>query len=79
MDMEQIRFIQGVAFFILLVVLCLVLYGYFFHLRRSEKTGERNYEKYANLALDDHIDDSVLEPKVPYSSQDLDDKKEFKK
>ncbi|MCI6988882.1 MAG: cytochrome c oxidase, cbb3-type, CcoQ subunit [Campylobacter sp.] len=79
MDMEQVRFIQGVAFFIFVVVLCLVLYGYLFHLRRSEKTGERNYEKYANLALDDDISDKVLEPKVPYSSQDLNDKKEFKK
>ncbi|MPA92770.1 cytochrome c oxidase, cbb3-type, CcoQ subunit, partial [Campylobacter coli] len=34
-----------------------------YHLYRAEKKGERNYEKYANLALSDDIDDSVLESK----------------
>lgn len=30
---------------------------------QSRKKGERNYEKYANLALSDDINDSVLESK----------------
>lgn len=29
----------------------------------EQKKGERNYENYANLALEDDIDDSVLESK----------------
>ncbi len=29
----------------------------------QKKKGERNYENYANLALKDDIDDSVLESK----------------
>ncbi|EKK2370402.1 cytochrome c oxidase, cbb3-type, CcoQ subunit, partial [Campylobacter coli] len=43
--------------------LSIVLYSYWYHLYRAEKKGERNYEKYANLALSDDIDDSVLESK----------------
>ncbi len=54
---------QGYGFFVLVVFLVVVLYAYYFHLYRSEKKGERNYEKYAQLALEDDINDSVLENK----------------
>ncbi|EFC33407.1 cytochrome c oxidase, cbb3-type, subunit IV [Campylobacter jejuni subsp. jejuni 414] len=43
--------------------LSIVLYTYWYHLYKTEKKGERNYENYANLALKDDIDDSVLESK----------------
>ncbi|MBM0637455.1 cytochrome c oxidase, cbb3-type, CcoQ subunit [Campylobacter sp. VicNov18] len=54
---------QGYGFFALVVFLSLGLYCYWYHLYRSEKKGERNYEKYADLVLKDDIDDSVLESK----------------
>lgn len=54
---------QGYGFFILIVFLVVVLYAYYFHLYKSEARGERNYEKYANLALKDEIDDGILENK----------------
>ena len=54
---------QGYGFFMLVVFLVVVLYAYYFHLYRSEKIGEKNYEKYAKLALEDDINDSVLENK----------------
>jgi len=54
---------QGYGFFMLVVFLVVILYAYWFHLYKSEKRGERNYEKYANLALEDDIDDSILERK----------------
>ncbi|KAA6224600.1 MULTISPECIES: cytochrome c oxidase, cbb3-type, CcoQ subunit [unclassified Campylobacter] len=54
---------QGYGFFFLVLFLVVVLYSYWFHLYKNEKKGERNYEKYAKLALDDEIDDSVLEKK----------------
>jgi cytochrome c oxidase cbb3-type subunit 4 len=59
--MEDIRFIQGVAYIILTVVLTLILYGYIIHLYRSEKKGERDYEKYAKMALDDELDSPPVE------------------
>lgn len=54
---------QGYGFFTLVVFLVVILYSYWFHLYRSERKGRRNYEKYANLALEDDINDSVLENK----------------
>lgn len=54
---------QGYGFFSLVVFLVVVLYTYWFHLYRSEKRGERNYEKYADLALNDELDDRILENK----------------
>ncbi|MBZ7938733.1 cytochrome c oxidase, cbb3-type, CcoQ subunit [Campylobacter sp. W0018] len=54
---------QGYGFFLLVVFLSLVLYSYLYHLYKAEKKGERNYEKYANLVLDDNINDCVLENK----------------
>lgn len=54
---------QGYGFFGLIMFLSIGLYFYWYHLYRSEKKGERNYEKYANLVLEDDIDDRVLENK----------------
>ena len=58
---EQWEVFQGYGFFFLMAFLVVVLYAYWFHLYRSEKKGRRDYEKYAKLALDDEIDDKVLE------------------
>jgi len=52
---------QGYAFFFLTIFLVVILYGYILHLYRSEKRGERDYEKYGKLALDDELSDRPLE------------------
>ena len=57
----DIRNIQGYASFIMTIFLVIVLYGYIIHLYRSEKKGERDYEKYGNIALDDEIDSAPIE------------------
>lgn len=61
MSIETMRELQGYGFFILLVLMVVILYGYWFHLKRSEKTGRRNYEKYSRLALDDRLEDMPVE------------------
>ena len=43
------------------IFLVILLYGYIIHLYRSEKKGEKDYEKYANIALDDEIDSTPIE------------------
>lgn len=58
---EQWETFQAYGFFFLMLFMVVVLYGYWIHLYRSEKKGERNYEKYAKLALDDELDNKVLE------------------
>lgn len=57
----DIRFLQGVAYIVFTVILTFILYGYIVHLYRSEKKGERDYERYANLALDDELDSPLVE------------------
>ncbi len=57
----DIRNLQGYASFIMTIFLVIVLYGYIIHLYRSEKKGERDYEKYGNIALDDEIDSTPIE------------------
>ena len=42
-------------------LLIVVLYSYILYLYRSEKKGERDYEKYGSLALDDELSSKVLE------------------
>lgn len=63
MSLEFLREVQAYAYFYLTAFLVVVLYGYYYHLYKSERTGRRNYEKYANLALNDNITDVVLEGK----------------
>ncbi len=58
----DIKLLQGVAYFILIVFLTIILYGYIIHLYRSEKRGERDYEKYGKMALDDEITSEPVEP-----------------
>ena len=58
MDIGQI---QAYAYFVFTAVLVVLLYGYIYHLYSSEKKGTRDYEKYANMALDDEITDKPVE------------------
>jgi cytochrome c oxidase cbb3-type subunit 4 len=37
------------------------MYGYIVHLYRSEKKGEKDYEKYGNIALDDEVTSAPIE------------------
>ena len=59
--MEEIRTIQGYAYFFFMLFLVVVLYGYIIHLYRSEKKGERDYEKYGNLATHDDLNSTPVE------------------
>jgi cytochrome c oxidase cbb3-type subunit 4 len=55
--------IQGYASFFMTIFLVIMLYGYIIHLYRSEKKGERDYEKYGKIALDDEITSKPVEDK----------------
>jgi cytochrome c oxidase cbb3-type subunit 4 len=57
----DIRELQGYASFFMTIFLVVMLYGYIIHLYRSEKKGERDYEKYGNIALDDEVDSKPIE------------------
>ena len=57
----DIRNLQGYANFFMTIFLVIVLYGYIVHLYRSEKKGEKDYEKYGKMALDDEVDSTPVE------------------
>lgn len=61
MSFEELVVYQGYGYFFLVIFLTIGLYSYIYHLYKSQREGRRDYEKYANLALDDDIDSSLLE------------------
>jgi cytochrome c oxidase cbb3-type subunit 4 len=65
----DIRDLQGYASFFMTIFLVIMLYAYIIHLYRSEKKGERDYEKYGKIALDDSITSTPVEDK-PASQRD---------
>lgn len=62
MEIETIKELQAYGYFFFVVFLVVVLYGYFYHLIKSEKIGRRDYEKYSKLALDDELSEKPIEP-----------------
>ena len=65
----DIRDLQGYASFFMTIFLVVMLYWYIVHLYRSEKKGERDFEKYGNIALDDEVTSDPVEDK-PASQRD---------
>jgi cytochrome c oxidase cbb3-type subunit 4 len=61
MEYETLVTIQGYVKFGLLVVTFVVFYSYAYSIYKRDKTGERDFEKYSNLVLDDGIDSKPLE------------------
>lgn len=54
---------QKAIYLVVTLLLVAFLYGYVYHLYSSQRRGERDYEKYANLALHDNLDDELVEPR----------------
>lgn len=61
MELGTILALQKIAYLVITILLCVFLYSYFFKMLRDEKKGIRNYEKYSRLALDDGLNDEVIE------------------
>jgi cytochrome c oxidase cbb3-type subunit 4 len=53
--------IQAYVFVIGTVITVIILYSYIVYLYRSEKKGEKDYEKYGKIALDDNINSTPIE------------------
>jgi cytochrome c oxidase cbb3-type subunit 4 len=61
MSHEELLTFTGYAKFFLLLVVCVVFYGYIYSMWKRQKTGERDFEKYSDLVLDDSFDSKPLE------------------
>jgi cytochrome c oxidase cbb3-type subunit 4 len=53
--------IAGYGKFFLILIIFIVFYGYTYSIYRRQKTGERDFEKYSNLVLNDALDATPLE------------------
>ena len=61
MDLSTILALQKIVYLVITIFLCVFLYSYIFKMFRDEKKGIRDYEKYSRLALDDGLNDEVIE------------------
>jgi len=71
----DIRELQGYASFFMTIFLVVMLYLYIIYLYRSEKKGEKDYEKYGNIALDDEIDSKPVDEFPDHSSENKEQNK----
>lgn len=63
MDYETLLTIQGYAKFFLVLMVFILFYSYAYSIYKRQKTGERDFEKYSKLVLEDSIDTEPLEAK----------------
>jgi cytochrome c oxidase cbb3-type subunit 4 len=72
MDYETLLTIQGYAKFFLILVVFVVFYSYAYSIYKRQRTGERDFEKYSKLVLDDDINSDPLEPRIREKEQKID-------
>ena len=61
MDLSTILALQKIVYLVITIFLCVFLYSYIIKMFRDEKKGIRDYEKYSRLALDDGLNDEIIE------------------
>ena len=72
MDYETLLTVQGYAKFFLMLEGFIIFYSYAYSMYKSDKTVERDYEKYSNLVHDDSSVSSPLEERK--NDKDIDNK-----
>jgi len=71
----DIRELQAYGTFFMTIFLVVMLYGYIIYLYRSEKRGEKDYEKLGNIAIDDEIDSDPVNTPDPLPSDNKEQNK----
>jgi len=60
-ELAAMKELLGYGYFAFTVLLVFAMYGYAYHMYKSEKTGKKSYEKYSDIALKDEIHDAPVE------------------
>lgn len=63
MDLQSLESIRAIAYFVATVLLVVFLYSYIVSMYVKQKKGIVDYERYADLALKDNLDDELIEPR----------------
>jgi len=61
LDQETWNTIAGYGKFFITLFVFVIFYSYAYSIYKRDKTGERDFEKYSDLVLDDSIDSKPLE------------------
>jgi len=61
MSQEILLTIQGYGKFFIILFVFIVFYSYAYSIYKRQRTGERDFEKYSKLVLDDSLDSTPLE------------------
>jgi len=70
MSYQEIVDLSGYAKFFLLLLLTIVFYSYAYSIYKRDKKGERDFEKYSKLVLEDDINSEPLEPRAKEDKKD---------
>ena len=71
MEYETLMEIQGYAKFALIFFVFVVFYSYAYSIYKRQKTGERDFEKYSELVLNDSIESKPLEERETSRENDI--------
>jgi len=61
MSYNQLLELQGYAKFFLTLIVFVIFYSYVYSIYKRDRTGERDFESYSKLVLDDEISSEPLE------------------
>jgi len=61
MDQETLMTIGGYGKFFILSFIFIMFYAYAFSIYKRQRSGERDFEKYSDLVLNDSLDAAPLE------------------
>jgi len=61
MDQETLMTIGGYGKFFILLFIFIMFYAYAFSIYKRQRSGERDFEKYSDLVLNDSLDAEPLE------------------
>ena len=61
MDQETLMTIAGYGKFFILLFVFIIFYGYAFSIYKRQRSGEKDFEKYSDLVLNDSLDATPLE------------------
>ncbi len=61
MDQETLMTLAGYGKFFIILFIFIMFYGYAFSMYKRQRTGERDFEKYSDLVLNDSLDAEPLE------------------
>ena len=61
MSYETLITVQGYAKFFLILAVFIIFYSYAYSIYKRDKKGERDFEKYSKLVLDDEASSDPLE------------------